>query len=231
MKQILSSMLVLAPMSSVAVDFHIPVDETELSYETVTNLRSSYIHRGIELAETTLDFQFNGFLSYGEGRFLEYGAWYATEADSGVFTELGLSTRYLEKILDWSYFVGAQYKSVSNSDIIDSGFELDVGVIYEINNDQEVSLIISYDTAAKGWYSSVDYTYFKDIDTKSYISFKAGLSLTEQYYESSGFNDVHAKVAYTYNLTDLISVSPYISTSITSDQARFFGGVGFEVSF
>jgi len=196
-----------------AQNFQQPIDTSPNSYEVLTGLRSTYIHRGIELSDVTFETQFNGLFAYDESRDLEYSAWYAGETNSGEFEEIGISLNYLEQVGRWGYFVGAQLRLIDNHPFVESGVELDVGVIYDINRDHNLGAKVSYDTGADGWYGALEYKGFKDVNAKSYFAWEAGVS-------------------FAFDLNETVSLSPFVGVSFLSDESdQVFGGLSFEVSF
>lgn len=202
-----------------------------LHFEVIAGIRSSYVHRGIKLANTTQDFQFNGALAYGDARGIDYGMWYSGETNTGQFTESGVTMRYLEKMNQWTSFVGLQYRDIKNS-FVSSGFELDAGVNFDLNADNALKFLISYDTSANGWYSVLEYKGFADLDEDSFFSYSVGVSCVNGYYGGDGFNDVNGRLSYTYNVNDAFSISPYLGYVYTSERnGDIFGGVWFEFSF
>ena len=221
---------------------HTPTELEEealpLGYEAVTGVRSDYIYRGRELGGNTLDFQFHGYFSYADDKHLEYGAWYAAEIGDGNYQESGIMMHYIEDVDHWSFGVGFNYRDISQ-DIYKSGFELNASVSYHFNADQILLSELSYDTGAEGWYGKVQYNHYQKVNADSFLNLQVGISLSSGYYEAQafedqlndGFNDLFAKVSYTYNLTKQVSISPFIGTSVQKNDATLYGGLWFETSF
>jgi len=208
-----------------------------LGLEGVTGLRSKYIYRGRELADELLEFQLHGMLDYGDSKFLEYGLWHAGELGKGDLTETGILLNYIEQHGKWTYGVGGKYRHLEQS-AFDSGLEANFLTRYEFSKDSILSGEVSYDTGAEGFYAKVEYDYYIDLSTRSYVSLNGGISFSADYYEeigqdddSNGFNDLFARATYTYNFTQQVSLSSFIGTSILEDSATLYAGVWFETSF
>lgn len=221
-----SYLLLMMPSHLLALDA-----DKSLQFEVIAGLRSSYIHRGIKLADTTQDIQFNGALAYDDDRGIDYGIWYTGESNTGEFVESGVTMRYLEKFAQWTSFVGFQYRNIDGS-FVNSGFELDAGVKFDFNADNALNFLISYDTSAEGWYSALEYKGYTDLDENSFLSYSVGVSFVSHYHGRDGFNDVNGRLSYSYNVNEAFSISPYMVYVYTSERGGdVYGGVWFEFSF
>ncbi len=92
------------------------VDDIQISAEAVTGFRSSYVYRGFELAESTLDFQLEAEIALNDATFLNLGAWYATETGSGDFDEAAFFAHLrFQKTDQLTLGLSATYRAFSHS--------------------------------------------------------------------------------------------------------------------
>jgi len=122
----------------------------------------------------------------------------------------------------------------TSHDLFESSFEGLTSLTYHINDNTSAKAFISYDTGARGFYSSLSLKYYQDLSKNSFLTFNVGSSFTYDFYDRDGVNDLFARITYTHNINDYISASPFIGSSIqlednTSD--ILYGGLLFEVSF
>ena len=233
----LSATLSISSLSAESEDFNA---DMPLGFESVTGFRSDYIHRGFELGESIFDFQVSGEAMIRDNVSIGYSAWYATETSSGDFSETGFKLSTTTDLGNSQWSNSLTYRSLSNS-ALESGVDFTtkysrlLATGTDDNSSHTISFIGSYDTGAQGWYGAVEYGHYKPLDKNSYLSFKTGVSLTENYYDRSGFNDLYARISYTYHLTKQVSISPFLGTSLQLDtnngSDHLYGGLWFEVSF
>lgn len=209
------------------------VSNIKFGFEGLTSYRSEYIHRGFKLAKESLEFQLGAQVALSDTSFLDLGLWYGTEMGDGDFSETGAFIDFTKNIGDINYTIGVKAQDYSNS-IFESGVEFSFGIDWRINDNWNLKGIILYDTGANGWYRNTKISYYKNIDDKSYFTFDLGVSAVSNYYGRDGFNDVNAKFSYTYNISDAVSVTPYLGASMGIDrdaEDHLFGGIYFAVSF
>ena len=145
---------------------------------------------------------------------------------------------YVEDRDHWSYGIGFRYREISDA-VYKSGFELNASIDYHFNSDQILKSELSYDTGANGWYGKVQYDHYYKVNSDSFLGLQVGASFSSGYYEAEalngvaedGFNDVFAKLSYTYNLTPQISFTPFLGASVQKSDTAFYGGLWFETSF
>lgn len=232
------SLMTFSSFLSAEVESELPI-----GIEAVTGIRSEYIHRGFQLSQRTFDFQLEGEVTLSENLYLGYGAWYATETSRGNFSETGAKLSLLKDMENYQWFSSVSYRELSNS-VFDSGVEVTTGLDYlfsdkamgEMNTlSQKVGLLASYDSGADGWYAAFEYNAYQTFGENAYVSFKAGVSATSDYYNRDGLNDFYSRVSYTYNLTKQVSLTPFAGASLQLDDKNgkdfLYGGVWFEVSF
>ena len=213
-------------------------EEIPLGLEAVTGMRSEYIHRGFKLSQQVLDFQLEGEVALADDKFLGYGAWYATATGDGDFSETGVKLNYTQDAGDWHYYLSLNYRSQHNS-IFDSGLDFTAKLSYFFSESErhshQLSLLASYDTGAEGYYAALEYVNYTAMGDNAYFSFKTGVSAVSEYYTRDGANDVYGRLSYTYNVTQQVSISPFVGFSYQLDDQNgsdsAFGGLWFEVSF
>lgn len=209
-----------------------------LGFEGATGIRSSYLYRGRELTDVSFEFQIHGHFSYTDKKHLEYGLWHLGELGDEDYQESGLLLNYFEQHGDWTFGVDAKFRLIDH-DIYDSGVELNFNTAYNLDQDNIFSSEISFDTGPSGFYAKLQYDRYKDLSDRSFLHLQVGLSISHDYYEEeslgddlgNGFNDFFAKLTYTHNLTQQVSLSPFLSTSIQESEASLQGGIWFETSF
>ncbi|MDB9741727.1 hypothetical protein OAB00_02615 [Akkermansiaceae bacterium] len=213
------------------------VDEIEeaekelfLGFEAVTGFRTSYLYRGIERAENTLDFQAHGFYSRSEHLHFEYGAWYAAEEGSGDFKEYGFLLNYIEERGDFTFYLGAKHTETSNF-IFNSVTEINYSSTYNFNADNQLTLLASYETNHEHIYGELTYNGFYDLNKNSYLSYTLGVGSYLDYFDTGSLTHGFGRFSYTYNLTEQVSVTPFAGFNLAEDDDTFYGGIWFETSF
>jgi len=209
-------------------------DEIPLGIEAVTGFRTNYVHRGFELAETALDFQLETELSLSDENSLHLGLAHLAESD-GDFNETSIYAEISHSLND-HLIIGASltYRD-RNASILDSGFELGAFATFSINDDWLWRSELNYDFGISGLYLASELEWSQVLSDKSFVAIEAGISVVSSYLDRSGFNDLYTRVTYTYAISDRISLTPFLGTTLQlndhdgSDLA--FGGLWFEVNF
>lgn len=211
--------------------------ETSIPFgiEALTAYRSEYVYRGFELANDTIDFQVSSRISLNDTLSINAATWFGTAADDENFNEFGLFVDLRKDIGDMTYAIGTTYRDYDDT-FFNDGFDIAAGATWHINKCTDLGASLSYDTGADGWYGEIFSSYYYRINDSSFLSLRGGVSAVDGYYGREGFNDVFAKLSYTYDITPNVSVTPYIASSILLDSDdlgsdSFFGGVYFAVSF
>nr|MBR9811952.1 hypothetical protein [bacterium] len=218
--------------SSVAfaeVDSEIP-----LGIEAVTGLRTDYVHRGFQLAESALDFQLEAEIILPNNNSLSLGFAHLSES-GGDFNET------------WSYleFSHSSNKNLTsgasftyrdrNESILQGGFDLGLFTSYSINDVWRWRNEVNFDLGVDGVYLNTELEWSQIISNKSFVTIKAGLSWVSDYLERDGLNDFHSRITYTYTLSDRVSFTPFIGSSIQIGDKDaddiLYGGLWFEVIF
>lgn len=216
-------------------------DEVKYGIETVSGFRSGYNYRGFELSESTLDFQIESEIAINDYVFLNVGAWYATATGDSDFDESAFFAQLrLPQTDSLTVGLSATYRSVDQGEIfsasISDGVELGAFATWYFNNNLSSTAGAYYDTGADGVYSNIEVNYSSELSDKSFFSLKSGVSAVSDYYGRDGFNDLYARASYTYNVSDTVSISPFVGTSILLDNddnghSTNYGGLWFEINF
>ncbi len=207
--------------------------DVPLGIEAVTGIRSDYVYRGFNLAGAVLDFQVESELALGRDFYLDMGGWFAAGAASD-FSELsGLVD--LRRTLSDRFSLGGilAYHSFDES-LFRSGFDLGLYLSYFPADDWAFTAEARHDFAASGWYGNAEARWSGRLTDDAFLTVRSGLSVVDGYYQRSGFNDLHARASFTYNINRIVSVSPFLGGSVElldGDGNELFAGLWFEVSF
>ena len=212
--------------------------EEEISWgvEAVTGYRSNYVYRGFELSESTIDFQLEAEFALSNNLSLNLGGWYATETGSGDFDEaagfLHLRHQTTEHL---TLGLSGTYRDF-NHPVFQAGVDAGAFATWQFCRDFGITLGGSYDTGAEGWYGHLETNWTKPLNEKTFFSLKTGISAVDTYYGRDGFNDVYGRAALTYNISEAVSITPFIGGSALLDTDDLggdnaFGGIWFEVRF
>lgn len=216
-------------MALAEVDTEIP-----LGIEAVTGLRSDYVHRGFQLAESALDFQLEAEVTLSDETSIHLGFAHLSESN-GDFNE---TTSYLElsHTLNKKLTGGTSltYRD-RNESLLASGFDLGFFTSYSINDDWRWRNELNFDLGVEGIYLNSELEWSRVISDKSFVTVSAGLSYVSDYLDRDGINDFHTKLTYTYAISDQVAFTPFIGSSnqIEDQDADdiFYGGLWFEVIF
>ncbi|MDG2400774.1 MAG: hypothetical protein P8M04_09385 [Akkermansiaceae bacterium] len=208
--------------------------EIPLGIEAVTGLRTDYVHRGFQLAESALDFQLETKITLSNDNSLSLGFSHLSESD-GDFNEtssyLELGHSFTQNLTGGASFT---YRDRGES-ILQGGFDLGLFTSYSINEIWRWRNELNFDLGIDGIYLNSELEWSKAISDKSFVTIKGGLSWVSDYLERDGLNDFHTRVTYTYALSDQISFTPFIGSSIQIDDQDaddiLYGGLWFEVIF
>ncbi len=217
-------------------------EDIKYGIEAVTGFRSNYVQRGFEVAETTLDFQIETEVAINDDTFVNVGAWYATETGEGDFDEAAFFAHVRhEYSKQLAVGFSATYRNIDpSSDVFDPGFDdgVEAGFFstWSFNKNLSATAGIYYDTAAEGLYANLEANYSRPISEKLFFSSKLGISAVDDYYGRNGLNDLYARLSLTYLVSDTVSITPFVGTSILLDDddpgdSSTYAGLWFEVSF
>lgn len=211
-------------------------EDIQWGVEAVTGYRSNYVYRGFELSESTLDFQLEAEFALTNNLALNVGGWYATETGSGDFDEAaGFLKLHHQTTEHLTLGAGATYRDFNNS-LFEEGVDVGAYATWHFCRGFGISLGGNYDTGAEGWYGNLETNWTKPLNEKAFFSLQTGVSAVDDYYGRDGFNDVYGRASLTYNISDTVSVTPFVGGSALLDSNDIgddtaFGGIWFEVRF
>lgn len=201
--------------------------------EAVTGLRSGYIHRGYDVADTSLEFQLQAEFALSNESTLNFGLWHLAESD-GDFSG---SSAYLElehKIGEQLWIGGSlTYRDFDDS-ILDSGADLGAFYRYRPHDDWTLGGELHYDFAADGWYAETDLEWSQPLSKSAFLTISSGVSFVSNYYGDSSFHDVFSRITLTYAISDQVAITPFVGSSFSLDSDRddeAYAGFWFEVIF
>lgn len=209
--------------------------QPELKYglEALTTWRSEYVYRGFELAENSMEFQLAGQVALSDSDTLDVGFYYGSATSDGDFSEAGAFIDFSRNIGDITYSAKLTGRDYSNS-IFKSGADIGASVNWVLNDNVDLTGLVSYDTGAEGFYFEGKFSYYRQITDDAYFTFDTGLGAVADYYQHSGIHQAFAKLEFTYNINDAVSISPFVRMSLgLHDQAsdHLTAGAYFAVSF
>lgn len=210
--------------------------ETEIPFgiEAVTGIRSDYVHRGFQLANSALDFQLETELTLSNETSLHFGLSQFSE-NGGDFTE---TSGYFELTHSFSktFLAGASvtYRNRQNS-LLNEGFDFGLFTRMDLNRDWRWLNELNFDLGVDGiWFRSA-LEWSTIITDEAFLVIEGGLSMVSGYLDRDGLNDFHTRISLTYALSDQISITPFLGTSFQIEDSSasdiFYGGVWFEVIF
>ena len=235
----ITSSLYLLTLIALALPMSISAEvENDIQWgvEAVTGYRSNYVYRGFELSESTLDFQLEAEFALTNNLALNVGGWYATETGNGDFDEAaGFLKLHHQTTEHLTLGLRGTYRDFNNS-FFEEGVDVGAYASWEFCRGFDITLGGSYDTGAEGWYGHLETNWTKPLNNKTFFSLQTGISAVDDYYGRDGFNDVYGRVSLTYNISDTVSVTPFVGGSALLDSDDIgddtaFGGIWFEVRF
>lgn len=210
-------------------------NEIPLGIEAVTGMRSGYVHRGFDLADSALEFQFATTISLSKENSLNMGLSHLSESD-GDFSEtagyLEIARTFSKK---WKAGLAMTYRD-RNRSVLDSGLDFGLFSTYAINDDWTWRNELSYDFGVEGLYAASEISWSQPISDRAFVEISGGVSAVSDYQERDGFNDFFGRLILNYAWTDQIAFSPFLGTSIgldgeDADNDAFYGGLWFQVIF
>jgi hypothetical protein len=191
------------------------------------------MYRGFKLADKSMEFQLAGQVALSNTDTIDLGLYFDTATGDGDFTESGAYVDFSKNIGDLTYTAKLTLRDYTNSGF-ESGADIGGSVNWKLNDNIDFTALLAYDTGAKGAYGEIKASAYKEVSTSSYLIFKTGVGATADYYNRSGLHQLFAQLEYTYNISDNVSISPFLGSSIGIHDAAvnsLFGGIYFAVSF
>lgn len=231
MRRLITLALLLPALAGHAeVESDIPI-----GIEAVTGVRSGYVFRGFDMANTLLDFQAQGEITLAERTFLNVGGWIAAES-GGPFEELAgfLDLRTgLNDLLTLG--TSLTYHDYDGS-FFESGADLGISVSVDPSKDWGVTVGAYHDFGADAWYAKAEAAWSRRTGEDSYLALTGGISWVNDYYGRDGMNDFFGRASFTYNINRNIAVTPFLGWSLEIDSTNgdgdeFYGGLWLELVF
>lgn len=201
--------------------------------EAVTGIRSGYIHRGYDVADTSLEFQLQAEFALSNESSLHFGLWHLAESD-GDFSG-GSAYLELEHQVGEQLWIGGSltYREFDESHL-DDGADIGAFIRYRPHDDWTLSGELCYDFATDGWYADTDLEWSHPLSGSAFLAISSGVSFVSNYYGDSSFHEWFSRVTLTYAISESISVTPFVGTSLSLDTERddeAYAGFWFEVIF
>ncbi len=209
-------------------------EEIPLGIEAVTGLRTHYIHRGFELAETSLDFQLEAELSLSDSSSLHFGFSHLAES-SGDFSESSLYAEFTHQVSKKLLLGSSLTYRDRHASLLESGIDLGIFSSYSLNDDWRWRNELNADFGEGGLYFASELEWSQVISEDSFITIEGGFSFVSDYLDRDGLNDFHTRIAFTYALSERVAITPFLGASFqiedreASDVA--YAGLWFEVIF
>lgn len=200
--------------------------------EAVTTIRANYLRNGLLLSEDLLDFQLNSRIRTSKTTDFDISLWQGSEI-GGDFEETGLFlgvNKTFDKLVASAYVA---YHDLED-ELFRSGTELGISLNYELSDHFEVSSKVFYDDADEATVLTAGLSYSEEINDKTFVTISAEIFLSDSYYGREGLYSSQLESVLTYNLTEMISLSPFVGVNFLDDQENEFvvhGGLYFEVFF
>lgn len=222
-------LLLLPAMAWAEVESNIP-----WGVEAVTGYRSELVHRGFKVADDVFDFQLESEVALSNEWSLNFGANYAT--GSGTDNDFSETSGFVELRYDtkqWSAGWTVGYRDFSES-FFEDGWETGPFYTWHFSEDLDLKGQLLYDEGADSLYGTIDLSWSKALNAKSFVAVTGGVSIVDDFYGSEGFHAADMRISYTYLVAPNVSFTPFVGTSLGIDDAAddsLFGGVWFEVTF
>jgi hypothetical protein len=205
-------------------------EDIPFGIETVTGLRSSYVYRGVQLAEETLEAQIETKIALGKDYSVPLAAWTLAET-SGNFSNTAISVGLQRDWQDFQLTGFLDYQSFENS-LFEDGFDLGLQGKWFPGEYWDFGLEARYNFGAEGRYYAFESGYSHPFGDDFYLTAVGGLSAVSNYYGSSGFNDFYGRLSATYNVNSFLSLTPFVGFSLADDLGEeAFVGLWLAVSF
>ncbi|MDA0766057.1 MAG: hypothetical protein O3A87_11140 [Verrucomicrobia bacterium] len=230
MRALFSALLVSSALASGEIESDIP-----LGLEAVTGLRSGYVYRGVELADTLLDFQLEAEIALGDQFTLNTGAWFASESGAG-FSEFAA---FLDARMDVSDLLtlgtSVTYHDF-NKALLRDGVDVGLFATLYATEDLDFTFGAYRDFGNESWYAKAEAGWSHRLGEDSYLGLTGGVSWVNDLIGRNGMNDFYGRASVTYNINSAVSLTPFVGWSKLFDSNdtagdEVFGGLWFEVIF
>ena len=199
--------------------------------EFVAGIRHGYHQRGLNLADDLIDLQFQANVTLTKTQSVDIAIWQGAEI-SGDFREFGFLAGATQDFKNFSLSLELAYASY-DSDIVDSGAEISVGIDYPIIDNLSLFAQVGFNEPAESIFAQLGAYATAKVTEDSFFSIKSELNLADSYYARSGIYDLTTRTSYTYNINSMLSMTPFTSLSLAFDGegSDFSAGVWMEVFF
>lgn len=212
--------------------------ESEIPYgiEAVTGVRSGYVYRGVDLADSLMDFQLESEIALNNNTFLNIGTWVASESGGGNFSELAA---FLDLRIDLNDLLtigtSVTYHDFDNA-LLSDGVDTGIFATFYATEDLDFTFGAYRDFGNDAWYAKAETGWSHRLGEDSYLDLSGGISWANDFVGRSGLNDIYGRASVTYNINDTVSLTPFIGWSTLLDSSdtngdEVFGGLWFEVVF
>ncbi len=207
-------------------------EDVPYGVEFLGGIRSGYHQRGMRLSNDLIDLQLQSRLTLEDAVSVNMAIWRAAEA-SGDFNEFGALASISREYGEYSVAFELAYHSY-DSEKVESGLEASALVDYSLTDHTSVYGSVSSNTAVQNLYAQVGWSGSHKVSKDSYIQVKSELHMAQNYFGREGLYDLTSRLNYTYNISEMMSLTPFLSSSIPLDDKEDFNlstGVWVEVFF
>lgn len=209
-------------------------DDIPIGVEVVTGYRSEYIYRGFKLANDLIEVQAEAEIALSNEWILALGGFYGTGTGNGDFSEAAAFFDLRYDTEQWTAGLATTWRNYQDSFFRD-GFDLAPSFTWHLSEDWDLGTGVAYDTGDGGWYGNLEAAWSRPLGESSFLAISAGSSWTEDYYTSSGWNDLYSRISWTYAFNESVALTPFAGVSFpmsgSPESDHLYGGLWFEVNF
>lgn len=231
LRPVLALLVVCAPAAPAEIESEIPI-----GIEAVTGIRSGYVYRGVELADTLLDFQLESEITLADGLFLNVGGWVASESGGGDFSETAAFLDLRHDLRD-AVTLGASltWHDYDNA-LLRDGVDTGIFATWYPGGDLDLTFGLYRDFGNEAWYAKTEAGWSKRLGDDSWLGLTGGVSWVDGFAGRSGLNDFYGRASFTYTVNGSVSLTPFLGWSLLLDDGdtagdEVYGGLWFEVVF
>lgn len=218
-------------LSAVLSSAQLPED-VPLGIEALTGLRTQDHFRGQEVSDTLLEFQLQTELTLASDIYLGLGGLYAAEG-GGDFRETSGYVTLTREFDNFALSALLNYRNFDSS-AVETGLEFGARGTWTISDDFSLSSSLTYDGGADGFYLETSADYSQVLSSSSFWNFEGWVGASEDYYGLSGLVAIGSRLSLTYNVTQQVSVTPFVTAETSLDSAgdtTLAAGFWFLVNF